>query len=93
MALYLITYDNHPPRSYAALYQLMASWQAVKLAESVWLAGLTGTATAVRDAVQNKLQPDDLVAVVELKPGSDWATKGVTADAANWLSNNVQRSA
>ena len=86
---FLITYDNHPPRDYGALYRLMAEWKAVRLAQSVWLAELRGPADVVRDIVQRTLQLNDTVAVLELKPGSDWATKRVPAAASAWLSANV----
>jgi hypothetical protein len=86
---YLITYDNHPPRNYDALYRLMAEWKAVRLAQSVWLVELRGPADAIRNIVQGKLQLNDTVAVLELKPGSDWATSHVSAAASAWLSANV----
>lgn len=93
MAQFLITYDNKPPRNYAALYQLMASWRAVRLSESVWLASLAGPAWTVRDIVLSKMQTNDLVTVVELKNGADWAvTQNATAAAKAWLSNNVRPS-
>lgn len=89
MASYLITYDNKPPRNYTALYNLMASWEAVRLAESVWMANLVGPAGKVRDIVQSKLQRDDVVAVLELKAGSDWATSHVGSTANAWLSTYI----
>ncbi|MEO1167258.1 MAG: hypothetical protein AAFW97_00960 [Pseudomonadota bacterium] len=89
MTKFLITYDNKAPRDYRKLYQLMASWRAVRLAESVWLAELRGPAGIVRNCVQNALQRDDVVAVIELKPGSDWATNHVHPAASDWLANNV----
>jgi hypothetical protein len=93
MAQYLITYDNKPPRNYAALYQLMSSWKAVRLADSVWLANLNGPAPAIRDIVLGRLQPNDLVAVVELKHGADWAvSNAVPITARTWLSNFVTAS-
>ena len=93
MAQYLITYDNKPPRNYTALYQLMASWKAVRLADSVWLANLQGPAPAIRQIVLSKLQRNDLVAVVELKHGADWAVSdAVPVAARTWLSNYVTPS-
>lgn len=89
MAQFLITYDNHAPRNYDALYRLMASWKAVKLAESVWLANLVGPAEVVRNVVQRTLQLNDTVAVIEIKQGSDWATNKVSPTAAAWLSAYV----
>lgn len=93
MKRYLITYDNKPPRNYTAVYRLMATWGAVRLSESVWLATLAGPAGAVRDIVLATMQRDDLVTVVELQQGSDWAvTQGATSAAKAWLSNNVRPS-
>jgi len=89
MSKYLITYDNKPPRNYAALYRLMAQWKAVKLAESVWMANLVGPAETVRNLVTSTLQPNDVVAVLELQTGSDWATNRVSPTASAWLSANV----
>ncbi|MCB2057162.1 MAG: hypothetical protein H6916_12915 [Novosphingobium sp.] len=89
MAQFLITYDNKPPRNYAALCRLMAQWKAVKLAESVWLATLNGPAATIRNIVQGTLQPNDIVAVIELKAGSNWATNRVNAAANAWLSANI----
>jgi hypothetical protein len=93
MAQFLITYDNKPPRNYSPLYQLMASWGAVRLSESVWLANLNGPAGVVRDIVRSKMQLNDVVTVVELKKGSDWAVSPATNPAASaWLSRNVRPS-
>lgn len=92
MTSFLITYDNHPPRNYVALYQLMAAWKAVRMADSVWLANLNGTAAEVRSVVLSKLQSNDRVAVLELKQGSGWATINVDAAANAWLSANVSPS-
>lgn len=89
---YLITYDNKPPRNYAALYALMASWKAVRLADSVWLANLNAPAGTVRDVVQGKLQRNDVVAVLELQAGSDWATRNVGLAANAWLAGHVTPS-
>ncbi len=89
MSAFLITYDNKLPRDYRALYELMIEWNAVMLAESVWLATLRGPASTIRNLVVDTLEPDDRVAVIELKPGSNWATRHVQTAAANFLSENV----
>lgn len=89
---FLITYDNKPPRNYTALYRLMATWKAVRLADSVWLADLNGGAEQVRNVVQSTLQRDDRVAVIELKKGADWATSHVPAAANAWLAAYVTPS-
>ena len=49
--VYLISYDLHKRRKYDELYRLMATWKAVRLTESQWLANLRGPATAVRGCV------------------------------------------
>lgn len=93
MASYLITYDNHPPRQYGNLYQLMATWNAVRLAESVWAVdNLLGPADVVRDIVLRTLQPNDTVVVTEIKAGSDWATNCASPAANAWLSAYVTPS-
>ena len=90
MRPFIITYDNKPPRNYAPLYVLMASWNAKRLADSVWLANLTGDVRTIRNIIQSKLQWDDVVAVIELQAGSDWATSNVDATANGWLSANIR---
>jgi hypothetical protein len=89
MANYLITYDNKPPRNYAALYRLMASWRAVRLADSVWLAELKGPASEVRRFVASTLQRNDTIAVLELKANADWATLNVKPAASAWLAAHI----
>ena len=42
MALWMISYDEHPSRNYDECYKLMAEWKAKRLLESLWLAELTG---------------------------------------------------
>ena len=89
MSAFLITYDNKLPRDYRALYELMIEWDAVMLAESVWLANLRGPASTIREIVLQTLQTNDVVAVIELKRGSDWATNWVEPSANAFLSLNV----
>jgi hypothetical protein len=90
MASYLITYDNRPPRNYAALYRLMQTWKGVRLADSVWaVSNLVGPADVVMKIVLSTLQPNDTVVVTEIKAGSDWATNCASAAANAWLSANV----
>lgn len=86
---YLITYDLHKRRNYAPLYTLMASWKAVRLTESLWLANLVGPAAAVRDIVARTLDNDDTVAVLQLQHGTDWATLRVNPAASGFLSAYV----
>lgn len=92
MARYLLTYDLHKRRDYDALWRLLASWTAIRLTESLWLANLKGPAEVIRDLMLAQLDGDDTVAVVEIKPGADWATMRVTPAANAWLSANVTPS-
>jgi hypothetical protein len=89
MAQFLITYDLHNRRRYTELYQLLASWDAVRLTESNWLANLKGPAPVIRDIVAGTLDNDDTVAILELEHGSDWATLRVQPAAEAWLSHNI----
>jgi hypothetical protein len=87
---YVLSYDLHKPhRSYDSLYRLLAGWGAVRLSTSLWAANLKGPAEVVRDLMLAHLDNDDSVAVVEIKPGSDWATMRVPPAACAWLSANV----
>lgn len=90
MPAYLISYDNRAPRNYQRLYQLMGAFKAVRLNESNWMANLPGPAYVIRDLVSGTLESNDVVAVVEVKPGSDWATVNVGLAANAWLSANVR---
>lgn len=89
MGQYLINYDLHKLRDYSKVYRLMASWHAVRLTESSWLATLVGPAPVIRDIVLAQLDGDDTVAVLQLQHGSDWATVRVSAAATTWLSANI----
>lgn len=85
-----MTYDAHKERNYTRLYQLMKDWGAVRLLQSVWLAELRGPATEVRDFIRAALDGDDSVAVVELLPGTDWATYDfVGSPGVAWLQRNI----
>jgi hypothetical protein len=86
---FFITYDLHNRRNYESLYQLLASWKAVRLTQSDWLVTLNGTAQVVRDVVLGHLDSDDTVAVVEITKGANWATVRVSPAANAFLSDNV----
>ena len=89
MTNYFITYDLHKRRVYDSLYQLLASWKAIRLTESDWLVTLNGTASVVRDVVLEHLDSDDTIAVIEIPEGAGWATVNVSPAANAWLSANV----
>lgn len=86
---YLITYDLHKTRDYRKLYELMATWKAVRLTESLWMANLKGPAATIRGFVAAALDNDDTIAVVQLTKGADWATLRVKPVASQWLSTFV----
>lgn len=92
MSNYFITYDLHNRRDYRGLYQLLASWKAIRLTQSDWLVTLNGSSEVVRNFMLRELDADDTVAVVEIAKGADWATMRVPAAANAWLSANVTPS-
>lgn len=90
MAMFLITYDLHKQRNYEQLYKLLHLLSAVRLTESVWLARLVGPAPEVRRHIVAACDNDDGIAVIELKPDSDWATtRGVYSAGTDWLEANL----
>lgn len=74
MPLYLISYDLHKKREYDALIAQLEKWHARRIAYSVWLGNLRGPASIVRDLLRTLVDTDDDMVVIELKPGSEWAT-------------------
>jgi CRISPR/Cas system-associated endoribonuclease Cas2 len=85
--LYVLTYDvrakNH---DYTRLYELLNSWKAAHLQDSVWLADMNGGAEAVRDAMRAHMHPDDTVCVVQLPAsGANWAAINARPDGVQWL--------
>lgn len=89
MALYLISYDLHKVRNYDKLIAALEQSGATKALLSVWFADLAGPATGIRDALRQHIDSDDSLVVVELKPGSQWATVKAPA-AAKWLKENIK---
>lgn len=85
MSHYLITYDLRKVRNYKPLYDCFATWKAVRLLESVWLADLVGPAPAVRKVLLDLIDADDGLAVIELAPKLDWATFGALPAGSDWL--------
>ncbi|HKG82679.1 MAG TPA: hypothetical protein VKB16_05910 [Beijerinckiaceae bacterium] len=90
MAHYIISYDLHKDRNYEPVWALLQSWGCVRLLESVWLGSLTGGAGAIRKAVSDAMDADDSVAVIELKPGSEWAALRARELGTDWLTQNIQ---
>jgi CRISPR/Cas system-associated endoribonuclease Cas2 len=91
MALYVVTYDERakPGHNYKPLYDLLNSWKAAHLQNSVWLASINGKAIDVVNAMLTHMHADDTAAAIEIKVGSDWATRGVRPEGTAWLKTNV----
>jgi hypothetical protein len=90
MAHFAVSYDLHNQRTYTPVWNLLRSWGAVRLLESLWLVTLNSTAGQVRDALQRAADADDSVAVIELKTGSDWACVRAKSAGIEWLRTNIR---
>ena len=91
MSLYIISYDLHFRRDYTRLYEYLLGWNAKRLLESVWLANVDGSASAVRDTLLQHMDGDDSVAVIELNAGSDWSCMRAKPEGVEWLRQFVRR--
>lgn len=87
MAYFLISYDLHWDRKYEPLYALMEHWRAVRLHQSLWLVELPVTAEVVKNAILlgRFVDSDDSVAVLQLKPGAQWALERELPGSRQWL--------
>lgn len=92
MATFIVTYDTHAGRNYQALYDGMAQYGGVRLAESVWGVVLDDTAAEARDWVKKLLDGDDTIVVIQIKPQPSWATQKAKISATDWLRKNCQSS-
>lgn len=91
MAHFLISYDLHKVRNYEPLWAALGSWGAVRLLESVWLVSINSGAGDIRDALLRAVDNDDSIAVIELKPGSEWSTHRAKPAGTDWLTLNIKR--
>ena len=73
MAHYIASYDLHNQRHYQPVWSALESMGGTRLLESLWVLSINLSAAQVRDRIKAAADNDDSVAVVELKPGSDWA--------------------
>ena len=92
MPAYLISYDLHRVREYSALLKQLRDWSCHPMHKSTWLGVLKGPASAVRDILKAHVDPDDSIAVIELKVGSEWALTAVNQQdmrSGDWLATNV----
>lgn len=66
MPVYWISCSLQRERDYSSFHDLLASWDAMPLVRSVWLAELRGPAAVVRELLAAEMGSDDGLAVVEL---------------------------
>lgn len=91
MKHFIISYDLRKARNYQPVWSALESWGAVRLLESLWVVSLNSGTAQIRDALQSLVDNDDGVAVIELKPGSDWSTLNAQRAGAAWLTSNIKR--
>ncbi|TPL48307.1 SinR [Mesorhizobium sp. B2-4-6] len=91
MAHYIISYDLHNQRNYEPVWDQLGAWGAVRLLESLWVLTSGINAATLRDELRGKMDGDDSVAVIELKPGSEWGSWNAKQAGVDWLSRNIQR--
>ena len=90
MAYFVLTYDvrakNH---DYKPLYDLMNTWRAAHLQDSIWLAELNGTAKSIRETMRAHMHSDDTVCVIQVFHNSGWATWNARKTGVDWLSSHM----
>lgn len=75
MALYFLEYDLRKQRNYKPLYDALATFDAVRILESLWCFKRDNTSTtALRDYFKTLIDSDDGVIVSQV---SDWAAFNV----------------
>jgi hypothetical protein len=89
MYLYLISFDLHDSRTCQALWDEFRAMAASRLLESLWLVSSSAPAEEIRDRLAAVAHPDDCFAVIEMQPGSNWATMRAKTDGISWLSANL----
>jgi hypothetical protein len=88
MGLFFVTYDAaHGNRE--ALGQQLADWGAVAAFEGAWLLKTHRSAVEIRNALQALLRGEDPAVVLELQPGSWWASENLDPRSLAWLKANV----
>jgi hypothetical protein len=93
MYLYLISFDLHDPSMYRPLWERLRAMAASRLLESLWLVSSSTPADQIRDQLAAVAHPDDCFAVIEIQPGSNWATMRAKTDGISWLSANLAMAA
>ena len=85
MAQYIASYDLHNVRNYHPIWTKLESWGATRLLESLLVFSSNMQIGQIRDELRMAGDNDDSVAVMELKPGSVWATSRARVLGTNWL--------
>ncbi|MES2472652.1 MAG: hypothetical protein V4601_07405 [Pseudomonadota bacterium] len=88
---FVVSYDLHNQGNCQPVWEYLEKLGGARLLESVWVVSGYFSATQVRDDLKTVMDPKDSAAVVELKPGSVWATQKVRDDGAAWLHRNILR--
>jgi hypothetical protein len=90
MYRYIISYDQHRDKDYTPIWDLLRSWSAVRLLESVWLVSSLQQPGALREAIREHTRDEESVAVIALENGADWSTYGCQPEGVRWLKNNLR---
>ena len=88
---FIVSYDLHDQVSRQPVWEYLEKLGGARLLESMWVVSGHFSATQVRDDLRTVMDSKDSAAVVELKPGSVWATQKVRDDGAAWLHRNIMR--
>jgi hypothetical protein len=100
MAFYIVAHDrdhqhdrSHTPignDNYTPIWNTLREWGAHRLAEGLWVLTSESPALQIRDALYQSTGRRDTVVVIELKPGSLWATSPIVPeDTLAWLRENI----
>ncbi len=75
MAIYLVTYDlKAPGRNYQPVYDYLKRFTCCKGLESVYLIDTDSSASQIHDALQAKIDSNDIIYVARL--AGAWASYG-----------------
>jgi hypothetical protein len=89
MASYIASYDLHHIRNYHPVWTKLEGWGATRILESLWVFNSGMTAGQIRDALRAAGDNDDSFVVIELKPGSWWATDKGRPLGVQWLQQSI----
>ena len=89
LASYLLCYDLRDADSYAPAWQLLESWGAVPLLDSVWAVASVASALDLRDALKAVIGPEDKIAVIEVREGCWWACENAAREGLAWMRDRI----